>query len=58
MPVSNKRLAEIDAIHDDGIDTSDIPEMDEAFFVIAKLILPPSDAVVTFPPRVDEDALD
>ena len=37
MPVSNKRLAEIDAIPDAKIDTSDIPEMDKTFFVTAKL---------------------
>lgn len=40
MPVSKKRLAEIVAIPDDRIDTSDIPEMDEAFFAKAKLVMP------------------
>ncbi len=41
MPVSKDRLAEIAAIPDDRIDTSDIPEMDESFFATAKLVMPP-----------------
>ena len=41
MPVSKDRLAEIDAIRDGEIDTSDISEMDEQFFATAKLVLPP-----------------
>ena len=41
MPVSKDRLAEIDAIPDGEIDTSDISEMDERFFATAKLVLPP-----------------
>ena len=44
MPISKERLAEIDAIPDAKIDTSDIPEMDEAFFAAAKLIVPPSNS--------------
>ena len=40
MPVSQKRLAEIAAIADDDIDTSEIPEADEAWFKGAKLVLP------------------
>ena len=36
MPISTKRLAEIAAIADDDIDTSDIPEADEAWFQDAK----------------------
>ena len=40
MPVSQKRLAEIAAITDDDIDTSEIPEADEAWFKGAKLVLP------------------
>ncbi|MDE0702666.1 MAG: hypothetical protein OXH59_02985 [Rhodospirillaceae bacterium] len=42
MPISNERLAEIAAISDDRIDTSDIPEMGEAFFAAAKLVVPPT----------------
>ena len=58
MPISNKRLAEIDAIPDAKIDTSDIPEMDETFFVAARLVMPPgsSKKVVSF--RVNEDVHD
>ena len=41
MPVSQKRLGEIAAIADEDIDTSDIPEADEAWFEGAKLVLPP-----------------
>ena len=44
MPVSNKRLAEIDAIPDAKIDTSDIPERDETFFMAARLVMPPGGA--------------
>ena len=44
MLVSKERLAEIEAIPDAEIDTSDILEMDEAFFATAKLILPPSNS--------------
>lgn len=41
MPISKERLAEIDAIPEAKIDTSDIPEMDEEFFASAELVLPP-----------------
>ena len=44
MPVSNKRLAETDAIPDAKIDTSDIPEKDRKFFATAKLVMPPSNS--------------
>jgi superfamily II DNA or RNA helicase len=37
MIISKKRLAELAAMPDSGIDTSDIPEADEAFFRAAKL---------------------
>src|SRR3984893_18449599 len=40
MPISKRRLAEIAAIADEDIDTSDIPEADEEFFKRAKLIVP------------------
>ncbi len=40
MTISKKRLAEIAAIADEDIDTSDIPEADEEFFKKAKLIVP------------------
>jgi superfamily II DNA or RNA helicase len=41
MPISRRRLAEIAAIADESIDTSDIPEAGEAFFSKAKLRMPP-----------------
>lgn len=41
MPVSQKRLGETAAIADEDIDTSDIPEADEAWFEGAKLVRPP-----------------
>jgi len=37
MPISKKRLAELAAITDEAIDTSEISEADEAFFKRAKL---------------------
>jgi superfamily II DNA or RNA helicase len=40
MPISKKRLAEIEALPDSAIDTSEIPEADEAFFQKAKLRQP------------------
>jgi hypothetical protein len=40
MPISRERLAEIEAIPDEAIDTSDIPEAGEDFFKRAKLGLP------------------
>jgi hypothetical protein len=40
MPISKKRAAEIAAIADKDIDTSDIPEAGEGFFGNAKLRLP------------------
>jgi superfamily II DNA or RNA helicase len=40
MPISKERLAEIAAIADRDIDTSDIPEAGEDFFKKARLLLP------------------
>jgi superfamily II DNA or RNA helicase len=45
MPISRKRLAEIAAIADEDIDTSDIPEAGEEFFKRAKLIMPGASAL-------------
>jgi len=39
MPISEKRVAEIAAVADDNIDTSEIPEVGEEFFKKAKLRL-------------------
>ncbi len=41
-PVRPERLAQLRAIPDSEIDTSDIPETGEAFVKSAKLKLPPS----------------
>ena len=40
MPISKERAAEIEAIADEDIDTSDIPEAGEEFFKKAKLVMP------------------
>jgi hypothetical protein len=40
MPISRERLAEIEAIPDEDIDTSDIPEAGGDFFKKAKLVMP------------------
>jgi len=40
MSITDKRLAEIMAIKDEDIDTSDIPEADEAFFARARRVPP------------------
>ena len=40
MSITEKRLTEIEAMPDKKIDTSDIPEADEAFFKRAKLVMP------------------
>lgn len=58
MPVSKDRLAEIAAIPDEEIDTSDIPEMDEEFFATARLVMPPNGAKKAVSMRVDEDVFD
>lgn len=49
MPVSRKRLAEIAAIADEDIDTSEISEADEAWFEGAKLVLPEKNESTTQP---------
>ena len=45
MTISKKRLAEIAAIPDEEIDTSEIPEVTEDFFRGARLVLPADDPV-------------
>jgi hypothetical protein len=44
MPISKERLAEIAAIPDRDVDTSDIPEAGEDFFRKARLVLPEGSA--------------
>lgn len=57
MPISNERLAEIAAIRDENIDTSDIPELGEVFFRNARLVLPSGRTKRTVTLRLDEDVL-
>ena len=40
--ISKERLAQLDAIRDEDIDYSDIPELDENFWKNAKLVTPPA----------------
>jgi len=56
MSISKKRLAAIDAIKDEDIDYSDIPETDEAFWKNAKLKLPEPKKGVYI--RLDPDVLE
>ena len=58
MAISKERLAEIEAIRDEDIDTSDIPELDETFFKNARLVLPAGVSKKTVTLRMDEDVLD
>ncbi|MDE0150615.1 MAG: BrnA antitoxin family protein [Rhodospirillaceae bacterium] len=51
-------MAEIAAIPDAEIDTSDIPEMDEEFFATARLVMPPGASKKAVSLRVDEDVFD
>lgn len=57
MPISPERLAQIEAIPDEKIDYSDIPEMDEAFFKAARLVMPSGLLKQPISIRVDEDVL-
>ena len=58
MTISKKRLAELHAIEDDDIDTSEIPEVDEEFFAQAKLIMPTSTGKSAVSMRIDDDVLE
>ena len=56
MSISAKRLREIEAIKDEDIDYSDIPEADESFWRRAELQMPqPKKGVYV---RLDTDVLD
>ena len=54
MPISKERLAEIDAIPDAKIDTSDIPERDETFFAAARSDMPANASLRAASSIVDE----
>jgi uncharacterized protein (DUF4415 family) len=56
MTISKKRLKEIEAIRDENIDYSDIPETDEAFWAEAELQMPQPKKGVYL--RLDQDLLD
>lgn len=49
-------LKRIDALTDDTIDYSDIPELDEKFFKEAKVVTPPGKKQLTI--RLDKDILE
>ena len=56
MSISKKRLKELEAIKDEDIDYSDIPELDESFWQRAQLQMPqPKKGVYV---RLDTDVLD
>ena len=48
-------LRRIDRMQDEDIDYSDIPELDEAFFATARVVVPPGKKQVTV--RLDKDVL-
>lgn len=56
MTISKERLNQIEAIGDEEIDYSDIPETDEAFWEKAELRLPQPKKGVYL--RLDQDVLD
>jgi uncharacterized protein (DUF4415 family) len=49
-------LERLDALKDEDIDYSDIPELDEHFWAKAKVVMPPGKKQLTL--RIDEDVLD
>ena len=49
-------LERIDALGDEAIDYSDIPELDERFFKEARVVVPPGKKQLTL--RLDADVLD
>jgi uncharacterized protein (DUF4415 family) len=57
MTISKRRLAEIEAIADKDIDTSDIAEVDETFFETARLVMPAAGNKTAVSIRVDDDVL-
>jgi uncharacterized protein (DUF4415 family) len=56
MRISAKRLAEINSIPDESIDTSDIPELDVRFWENVKLIEPTTKKAISL--RVDSEVLE
>lgn len=54
--ISNQRLKSINAIREEDIDYSDIPELDEKFWANAKLVEPDKTQIVTL--RVKKSVLE
>ena len=57
MTISQQRLAQIEAIDDTDIDYSDIPQMNDAFFKTARLVVPTGGQKQPISIRVDEDVI-
>jgi uncharacterized protein (DUF4415 family) len=57
MTISPQRLAQIEAIPDAKIDYSDIPQIDEAFFKAARMVMPSGGQKQPISIRVDDDVL-
>ena len=56
MTVSKKRLKDIEAMKDEDIDYSDIPELDESFWANAELVEPDTTQHVTL--RIKKSVLE
>jgi len=56
LPATKEELERIDAINDDQIDTSEIPELDEEWFKTAKAYYPEMKKAISL--RVDWDVLE
>lgn len=58
MPITKERLAEINAMPDGQIDTSEIPELDDTFFETARLVLPAGITKKAVIMRLDDNVLE
>ena len=58
MTISKERWAEIAAIPDEEIDTSDIPELDAAFFEKARIVFPGSTPKDAGPAPIDAEIVE
>ncbi len=57
MTISKERLTQIEALPEDRIGFSDLPEMDVAFFNTVRLIMPSATTKQAISLRVDDDVL-
>lgn len=55
MKTSKTNWQEVDALKDEDIDYSDIPELDRNFFKTAKVVMPKNKKVITL--RLDEEII-